>query len=140
MRFTLGGLLRVRGVQERAAAADRSRTETAAEDARRAVRRAQERLGVGGDEVTDARSLMATSAARAAARAALQDLRAAEALAAEAHADACAAHVEAKREVRAIEKLEGRARREEAARDGRNEQSALDEIAVNAAAEDRRSR
>lgn len=134
MTFPLAGLLRVRGAQERVAAerlaratADRVHTESAAQD----VRASLAELGA---QVGDAHTLLAMAAARAAGRSTLSDLQALTELRRAAEVDAKDAHVESRRELKGLERLESTHRVEEARADLSAEQSRLDEIAVARAA------
>jgi flagellar FliJ protein len=134
MTFPLAGLLRVRGAQERVAAerlsratADRVQTESAADD----VRTSLAELGA---QVGDAQTLLAMAAARAAGRSTLSDLQALTELRRVAEEEAKEAHIEARRELKGLERLESTHRAEEARADLSAEQSRLDEIAVARAA------
>lgn len=134
MTFPLAGLLRVRGAQERVAAerlsratADRVQTESAAHD----VRTSLAELGA---QVGDAQTLLAMAAARAAGRSTLSDLQALTELRRVAEEEAKDAHIEARRELKGLERLESTHRVEEARADLSAEQSRLDEIAVARAA------
>ncbi|WP_194763223.1 flagellar FliJ family protein [Microbacterium sp. UFMG61] len=130
MTFPLAGLLRVRGAQERVAAerlsratAERARTEAAAQDVRTS-------LADLGAQAGDAQTLLAMAAARAAGRSALSDLQALTELHRTAEDEAKDAHVEARRELKGLERLENTHRVEEVRADLAAEQTALDEIAV----------
>lgn len=130
MTFPLAGLLRVRGAQERVAAehlsratAERVRTETAAQDA-------QASLADLSAQVNDASTLLAMAAARAAGRSALSDLQALTELSRVAEEEAKGAHIEARRELKGLERLESTHRVEEARAELSAEQNRLDEIAV----------
>lgn len=134
MTFSLAGLLRVRGAQERVAAERLSRVTTERTDAEAAERVAESSLAGIAEEVGDAATLMAMAAARAAGRSMLSDLRALTALRRDEEASARAVHIEARRELRGLERLETAERATRIAAELRREQSALDEIAVGRAA------
>ncbi|MBO9579205.1 MAG: hypothetical protein J7480_10630 [Microbacteriaceae bacterium] len=128
--FPLSGLLRVRGAQERVAAerlsratADRNRAELAAQDAQASLNDLR-------PQIDDARTLMAMAAARAAGRSALSDLQALAELRRDEEADARSAHVDARRELKGLERLETGHRVATARAELAAEQSAIDEIAV----------
>jgi len=130
MTFPLAGLLRVRELQERLAAerlshATAERSE--AEDARDRVSSSLAEIAV---SVGDPRMLLAMAAARSAGSSALSDLQALTELRRAEEARAKSAHLETRRELKGLERLElaHRARTAKAQRDA--EQSALDEIAV----------
>lgn len=130
MTFPLAGLLRVRGAQERVAAqqlssasADRARAETAEHTAISS-------LADISSTIDDPRTLMAMAAARAAGRSALSDLQTLVELRRDAEAEAKSAHVEARRELKGLERLETTHRVETSKAELAAEQSALDEIAV----------
>lgn len=127
--FSLAGLLRLRGVQERAAAERLSRAQIAARQTEARERRTRAALADTGDAAVDVRSLAAIAASRAAARTSLADL----ALLTDAQRDAVdearSEHAEAKRRARGLEKLEAAHAARERARLLHAEQAALDEIA-----------
>lgn len=130
MTFPLAGLLRVRGAQERVAAEQLSRATSDRTRAESAERSAVTSLADISAEIGDAGMLLAMAASRAAGRTALGDLQALTAMRRAEEAEAKAAHLEARREVKGLERLED-AHRVDAAREAlRAEQSALDEIAV----------
>ena len=130
MTFPLAGLLRVRELQERLAAerlshATAERAE--AEDARDRVSSSLADIAVA---VGDPRMLLAMAAARSAGSSALSDLQALSELRRQEEDRAKSAHVEARRELKGLERLElaHRTRTAKAQRDA--EQTAIDEIAV----------
>ncbi|WP_314428117.1 flagellar FliJ family protein [uncultured Microbacterium sp.] len=130
MTFPLAGLLRVRGAQERVAAerlsratAERMQSESAAQDA-------QASLADLSSHVNDAATLLAMAAARAAGRSALSDLQALTELHRAEEDEAKYAHVEAKQELKGLERLESTHRVEAARAELSAEQNRLDEIAV----------
>jgi len=128
-RFSLAGLLRLRGVQERAAAARLSRAAVEARQSEARERRTRTALADSADAATDVRTLAAIAASRAAARARIAELS----LLADARRDdvdaARRAHTEARRRARGLEKLEAAHRERELRAQLRAEQATLDEIA-----------
>lgn len=130
MTFPLAGLLRVRGVQERAAAEKLSRTSAERAQAEAAQADAVAGLADIATSVGDARSLLAMAAARVAGRSALSDLQMLTELRREEEARAKAAHVESRRELKGLERLEATHRTQAAKAELAVEQTALDEIAV----------
>ena len=128
--FPLSGLLRVRGAQERVAAEQLSQASADRARAEAAEQTAVSSLADIGDQIQDAGSLLAMAAARAAGRSAVSDLRALTEQRRAAEGDAKAAHLEARRELRGLERLEDSHRVESAAAELAAEQSALDEITV----------
>lgn len=130
MTFPLAGLLRVRDAQERVAAEQLSRTSSARLQAETAEQGAVVSLSEISAQVDDASTLLAMAAARAAGRSALSDVQTLTEMRRAEEAEAKAAHVEARRELRGLERLED-AHRVESARIAQHvEQTALDEIAV----------
>lgn len=128
--FPLAGLLRVRGAQERVAAerlsraaADRTRAEAAAHEAQASLNDLR-------PQIDDAGTLMAMAAARAAGRSTLSDLQALAELRRGEEADAASAHVDARRELKGLERLEAGHRVATARAELAAEQSAIDEMAV----------
>jgi flagellar FliJ protein len=128
--FSLAGLLRLRGVQERAAAERLSRAQIAARQTEARERHARAALADTGDEAVDVRALAAIAASRAAARTSLSDLaqltNEQQRLVEEARHE----HAHAKRRARGLEKLERAHAERERANELRSEQAALDEIAT----------
>lgn len=134
MEFPLAGLLRVRDAQEQIAAENLSRAnhdvaQTEAEE--RTVAAGIAELSA---QIDDPATLMAMAAARAAGRSALGDLQALLEIRRQAAAQARAAHVDARREVKALERLETTHRTAAIRAQQHSEQGALDEIAVMRAA------
>ncbi|MEN0023341.1 MAG: flagellar FliJ family protein [Microbacterium sp.] len=129
MTFSLSGLLRVRGAQERIAAEELSRASSERHRAETAVRAGAVSLSEISSQVDDAATLMAMAAARAAGRSALGDLQSLAQLSREAETEAKAAHVEARRELKGLERLETAHRAEERREELAAEQAALDEMA-----------
>lgn len=136
MTFPLSGLLRVRGVQERAAAESSSLARSEAAAAETAVEQAVSSLSEITTAIDDAATLLALAAARSSGQAALADLRTLARLRRDAAEAASAAHVEARRELKGLERLEDAHLERELARERRAEQGALDEMAVVRAARD----
>ncbi|KQM40217.1 flagellar FliJ family protein [Microbacterium sp. Leaf203] len=136
MTFPLSGLLRVREVQERAAAESSSLARSEAAAAETAVEQAVSSLSEITTAIDDAATLLALAAARSSGQAALADLRTLARLRRDAAEAASAAHVEARRELKGLERLEDAHLESELARERRAEQSALDEMAVVRAARD----
>jgi len=130
MTFPLAGLLRVREMQERLAAQQLSHATAERAEAEQARDRISSSLAETAVAIGDPRMLLAMAAARSAGSSALSDLEALTVLCREAEARAKSAHVEARRELKGLERLElaHRTRTSKAQRDA--EQSALDEIAV----------
>ncbi|OZD37456.1 hypothetical protein CH252_33125 [Rhodococcus sp. 06-1477-1B] len=130
MTFPLSALLRVRGVQERAAAEKLSRARAEVVAAETAVDRAVSSLSEIATRIDDAATLLAMAAARSSGQAALADLRTLAQLRRDAADAAAVAHVEARRDLKGLERLESAHLASELAEELRAEQSALDEIAV----------
>lgn len=130
MTFPLAGLLRVRGVQERAAAGDLSRARAEAAAAEAAETRAVTSLADIATAIDDPATMLAMAAARSAGHAALADLRLLAQMRRDEAAAAEAAHVQARRALKGLERLEDTHLSRAAEERLRTEQSALDEIAV----------
>lgn len=130
MTFPLAGLLRVRGVQERVAAEDAARARTEARAAEAAAQHAVSSLSAVSTQIDDPATLRAMAAARAAGQASLADLQTLARLRRDEAATAEAVHVEARRELKGLERLEGTHRERELETEARTEQDALDEIAT----------
>lgn len=130
MTFTLSGLLRVRGAQERVAAEHLSRASAERTDAEDAATGAVSSLSDISAQIDDPRALMAMAAARAAGRSTLSDLQALVEMRRLEESSARSAHIDARRELKGLERLEDAHRAEAARADLAAEQSALDEIAV----------
>lgn len=130
MTFPLAGLLRVRDAQERVAAEQLSRTTSARLQAEAAEQGAVASLSEISAQVGDAATLLAMAAARAAGRSALGDLQTLAAMRRAEETEAKASHVEARRELKGLERLEGAHRVDSTRAEQHAEQVALDEIAV----------
>jgi flagellar biosynthesis chaperone FliJ len=130
MTFPLAGLLRVRSAQERVAAEHASRARTNRVQAEAAEQQAVTSLADLSPQIDDASTLLAMAAARAAGRSALSDLQALTALRRDEEATAMASHVEARRELKGLERLEDTHRIESAKAELHAEQRVLDEVAL----------
>ncbi|MGN7949927.1 hypothetical protein ACTJKH_14360 [Microbacterium sp. 22215] len=130
MTFPLAGLLRVRGAQERVAAEQLSRASADRAAAEAAEQTAISSLADISAQIDDPRALMAMAAARAAGRSTLSDLQALVDMRRGAESEAKSAHVDARRELKGLERLETSHRVESARAELAAEQSALDEMAV----------
>lgn len=130
MTFTLSGLLRVRGAQERVAAEQLSRASADRVDAEDALTGAVSSLADISAQIDDPRALLAMAAARAAGRSTLSDLQALVAMRRGAESAAKSAHVDARRELKGLERLEATHHAETARAELAAEQTTLDEIAV----------
>jgi len=130
MTFPLAGLLRVRGAQERVAAEHLSRASAERAQAETAGETAITSLADISAQIDDPRALMAMAAARAAGRSTLSDLQALVDMRRSAESEARSAHVEARRDLKGLERLESTHRVETAKAELAAEQTALDEIAV----------
>ncbi|MCR2813982.1 hypothetical protein NQ166_10510 [Microbacterium sp. zg.Y1090] len=128
--FRLAGLLRVRGIQERAAAAHLSRSamERSHTDARERQLRAA--LAASADIPIDVRTLAAVAAGRVAARSTLTDLRTLADMQLATLEDARAQHAAARIDQRGLARLAEAHADRETARELHEEQIELDEIAV----------
>ncbi|MFJ2541579.1 hypothetical protein [Microbacterium sp. NPDC087589] len=130
MTFPLAGLLRVRGAQERVAAEHLSRASAERAQAEIAEQTAITSLAEISAQIDDPRALMAMAAARAAGRSTLSDLQTLVDMRRSAESEARSAHVEARRDLKGLERLESTHRVETAKAELAAEQTALDEIAV----------
>ncbi|MDN3445411.1 hypothetical protein [Microbacterium sp. APC 3901] len=130
MTFPLAGLLRVRGAQERVAAEHLSRASAERVQAESAEQTAITSLADISAQIDDPRALMAMAAARAAGRSTLSDLQALVEMRRSAESEARSAHIEARRDLKGLERLETTHRVETAKAELAAEQNALDEIAV----------
>ena len=135
--FSLAGLLRVRGIQERAAAQRLSRASIDAEQTRARDRHVRAALAASESDAVDVRTLSAMAASRVATRSMLADLEALTQVREQEVAEAEADHSSARREVRGLERLAAEHRRMTLAEALRIEQNELDEIALRRGAEDR---
>lgn len=128
--FPLAGLLRVRGIQERAAA--ERLTRAAIEKARTEARDRQVRASLTTDAEApeDVRTLAALAASRVAARSLLADLQSLSEAQAAAVAAARAEHASARIDEHGLSRLADAHHHREQQRTLRQEQAALDEIAL----------
>lgn len=128
--FPLAGLLRVRGIQERAAA--ERLTRASIEKARTEARDRQVRASLTTDAEAphDVRTLEALAASRVAARSLLADLRSLTDAQTAALEAARAEHASARIEEHGLSRLADAHHRREQARTLQQEQAALDEIAL----------
>ncbi len=133
MTFPLEGLLRVRGAQERVAAEELSRAGSERREAEAAQQQMTSSLADLGAQGGDPAALMAMAAARASARSALGDLQALTELRRREESEAKAAHIEARRELKGLERLESTHHARTVQTELAAEQTALDEVAVGAA-------
>lgn len=128
--FRLEGLLRVRRVQEEQAVSVLADRRARLRDSDALRDRALQELAAFGEPGTDVDTLRAIAAARASSAARLGELATLrQALVPEVHA-AQAAHAEARRRVRGLERLEAEHDRRAADEELRTEQLRLDELAT----------
>ncbi|MDD7928166.1 hypothetical protein PUW81_012235 [Microbacterium sp. NM3R9] len=133
-RFPLAGLLRIRGIQERAAAAHLSRAALEQQRTEARERQVRNALTASADTPGDVRTLAALAAGRVAARSQLSDLAALQQTQ-RADLDAArACHTAARRAEHGLERLAERHTEREGARAEARDQAALDEIALRPAA------
>jgi len=133
--FSLSGLLRVRAIQERAAAQRLSRAAIEAEQTASRDRQLRAALAVTGSDAADVRALAALAAARVAGRSLLADLTSLTEVRQAALHEARGEHESARKEVRGLERLADAHTARELAADRRAEQLELDEIAARARGE-----
>lgn len=126
--FSLAGLLRVREIQERAAAQRLSRAVIDARHTEARDRTLRAHLASTGTEAVDVRSLAALAASRVAGRALLTDLSALSELQNESVAQARSEHADARREMRGLDRLAQAHASRVRADDLRTEQAELDDI------------
>ncbi len=129
-QFSLAGLLRVRGIQERAAAERLSRAVLDARHTEARDRHLRSALAGEGTEAVDVRSLAALAAARSASRSMLADLTALASVQQQSVADARAEHADARRAQRGLDRLADAHAERVLSEDLRAEQAELDEIAA----------
>lgn len=130
MTFPLAGLLRVRGAQERVAAEQLSRASAERARAEDAQQAAAASLADISHRIDDAGTLLAMAAARAAGLSTLSDLQALVEMCRTEETGAKAAHVEARRDLKGLERLAETHRVESTKAELHAEQTSLDEIAV----------
>lgn len=133
--FSLAGLLRVREIQERAAAQRLSRAVIDAQHTEARDRSLRAHLSAAGSDAVDVRTLAALAAARVASRTLLTDLTLLSAVQMQTVEHASAEHAQARRAMRGLDKL-AQAHAEQVRTDElRAEQSELDEIGSRTAEE-----
>ncbi|MCK8476631.1 hypothetical protein [Microbacterium aurugineum] len=126
--FSLAGLLRVREIQERAAAQRLSRAVIDAQHTEARDRSLRAHLAGSGNDAVDVRSLAALAAARVAGRTLLADLTTLSELQEQTVSQARAEHAEARRAMRGLDRLaEAHAEKTRSA-ELHAEQAELDEI------------
>lgn len=133
--FSLAGLLRVRSIQERAAAQELSRAVIEENQTRTRERHLRAALAATDSDAVDVRSLAAMAAARVAGRSMLADLESLAQVQQQAVSDAQSSHSEVRREVRGLDRLAAAHLARMQADALRAEQQELDEIALRRGAE-----
>jgi len=133
--FSLAGLLRVRSIQERAAAQELSRAVIEENQTRARERHLRAALAATDSDAVDVRSLAAMAAARVAGRSMLADLESLAQTQRQAVDDAQSAHSDVRREVRGLDRLAAAHAARVQADALRAEQHELDEIALRRGAE-----
>lgn len=128
--FSLAGLLRVRSIQERAAAQELSRATIEANQTATRDRHLRAALAADESDATDVRSLAALAAARVAGRSMLADLQSLAELQQAEVESAQTAHESVRRELRGLDRLATAHRMRVRAEQLRVEQHELDEIAL----------
>jgi len=134
--FSLAGLLRVRSIQERAAAQELSRAVIEENQTRTRERHLRAALAATDSDAVDVRSLAAMAAARVAGRSMLADLESLAQVQQQAVADAQSTHSDVRREVRGLDRLAAAHVARMQADALRAEQHELDEIALRRGAEE----
>jgi len=127
--FSLAGLLRVREIQERAAAQRLSRAVIDARHTEARDRHLRSALAGEGTDAVDVRSLAALAAARAAGRSMLAELTTLAEMQSQSVDEARAEHAEARRAMRGLDRLADAHAVRERTDELRVEQAELDEIA-----------
>lgn len=133
--FSLAGLLRVRSIQERAAAQELSRAVIEENQTRTRERHLRAALAATDSDAVDVRSLAAMAAARVAGRSMLADLESLAQVQQQAVSDAQSSHSEVRREVRGLDRLAAAHLARMQADALRAEQHELDQIALRRGAE-----
>ncbi|MGW9627837.1 hypothetical protein [Microbacterium sp. NPDC055521] len=133
--FSLAGLLRVRSIQERAAAQELSRAVIEENQTRTRERHLRAALAATDSDAVDVRSLAAMAAARVAGRSMLADLESLAHVQQQAVELAQSTHSEVRREVRGLDRLASAHVARMRADALRAEQHDLDEIALRRGAE-----
>ncbi|CAH0213845.1 MULTISPECIES: hypothetical protein [unclassified Microbacterium] len=135
-QFSLAGLLRVRGIQERQAAQQLSRAVLDAQHTQARERNLRAALGGEGTDAVDVRSLAALAAARSASRSMLAEITSLAAVQQKSVDEARIQHAEARRAQRGLDRLSDAHALRVQAEDLRAEQAELDEIASRTKPED----
>ena len=135
--FSLAAVLRVRSIQERAAAQQLSRATIDANQTSARERHLRAALAATDAEAVDVRQLAALAASRVAGRSMLADLQSLSELQQEELRRARAAHEEVRREVRGLDRLAQAHSRKVREDELRTEQKELDEIGSRNRAEER---
>ncbi|GAA2751325.1 flagellar FliJ family protein [Amnibacterium kyonggiense] len=130
--FGLAGLLRIRRLKEERAAHEMVRARSRASELAHERHQLLDQLDDHAHEARDVRGIHALSAARASTSGMLADLEALSLTQRRLVAEAEDAHREARREVRAVEKLEEKHGEQEREAELRGEQTILDELAARA--------
>ncbi|MGT2425898.1 flagellar FliJ family protein [Amnibacterium kyonggiense] len=130
--FGLAGLLRIRRLKEERAAHEMVRARSRASELANERHQLLEQLDDHAHEARDVRGIHALSAARASTSGMLADLEALSLTQRRLVAEAEDAHREARRDVRAVEKLEEKHGEQERDAEIRGEQTILDELAARA--------
>lgn len=128
--FSLAGLLRVRSIQERAAAQELSRAVIEANQTNTRERHLRAALAATESDAVDVRSLAALAAARVASRSMLADLESLAQVQQRAVDEAQSTHSDVRREVRGLDRLAAAHGARLQAEALRAEQHDLDEIAL----------
>lgn len=134
--FPLAGLLRIRGIQQRAAAAHLSRAAMEQQRTEARDRQLRAALTTSADTPGDVRTLAALAASRVAARSLLTDLDTLRSAQRDEVDAARAQFTDARRAEQGIERLADSFHDRERARRDAAEQTVLDEIALRSTAED----
>lgn len=134
--FSLAGLLRVREIQERAAAQRLSRAVIDAQHTEARDRSLRAHLSTAGSDAVDVRTLAALAAARVASRTLLTDLSLLSETQMQTVEHASAEHAQARRAMRGLDKLAQAHAALVRTDELRAEQSALDEIGSRTIAEE----
>lgn len=130
--FGLAGLLRIRRLKEERAAYEMVRARSRASELASERHQLLDQLDDHAHEARDVRGIHALSAARASTSGMLSELEALSLTQRRLVADAETVHREARRDVRAVEKLEEKHDTEERETELRSEQTILDELAARA--------
>ena len=134
--FSLAAVLRVRSIQERAAAQQLTRAVIDANQTSARERQLRAALAASDAEAVDVRQLAALAASRVAGRSMLADLQSLTELQQQAVQKAQSAHGEVQREVRGLDRLSQAHARRVREEDLRAEQKELDEIGSRSRTED----